>query len=102
MSINRKILATELVVEPIEASFCLKDRICASLKEVLMDVEIYAGDPELRLDERRLSEQLNISRTPAREALARLEQEGLVKIVPHRGVYIVRKSKAEILEMITV
>ena len=67
-----------------------------------MDVDIYADDPELRLDERRLSEQLNISRTPVREALARLEQEGLVEIVPRRGVYIVRKSKAEILEMITV
>jgi len=37
-----------------------------------------------------------------REALARLEQEGLVEIVPRRGIYIVRKSKAEVLEMITV
>ena len=56
----------------------------------------------MRLDERKLSEQLGISRTPLREALARLDQEGLVKIVPRRGVFIVRKNKAEILEMITV
>jgi len=65
-------------------------------------MNIYADDVELRLDERRLSEKLEISRTPVREALARLEQEGLVHIVPRRGVYIVRKTKAEILEMITV
>jgi DNA-binding GntR family transcriptional regulator len=36
-----------------------------------------------------------------REALSRLEHEGLVRILPRRGVYIVRKSKAEIIEMIT-
>jgi DNA-binding GntR family transcriptional regulator len=65
-------------------------------------MNIYADDAELRLDERRLSEQLSISRTPVREALARLEQEKLVQIVPRRGVYIVRKTKVEILEMLTV
>jgi len=65
-------------------------------------MNIYDDGTELRLDERRLSEQFGISRTPLREALARLDQEGLVNIVPRRGIYIVRKSKAEILEMITV
>jgi len=63
-------------------------------------MNIYEDGINLRLDERRLSEQLDTSRTPIREALARLEQEGLVRIVPRKGVYIVRKSKAEILEMI--
>jgi DNA-binding GntR family transcriptional regulator len=65
-------------------------------------MNIYAEDAELRLDERELSETLAISRTPIREALARLEQEGLVRIVPRKGVFIVRKTKDEILEMITV
>ena len=65
-------------------------------------MNIYSDDVELRLDERRLSEKLKISRTPLREALARLEQEGLVHIVPRRGVYIVRKTKEEVLEMIIV
>jgi len=89
-------------VQPIETNFSLKDRIYGSLKQAITGINIYAEDAELRLDERRLSEQLNISRTPVREALARLEQEGLVEIVPRRGVYIVRKTKAQILEMITV
>jgi DNA-binding GntR family transcriptional regulator len=100
--VKRRIAATELAVEPIVTSFSLKDHIYASLKDAITRVDIYAEDAELRLDERRLSEQLNISRTPVREALARLEQEGLVQIVPRRGVYIMRKTKTEILEMITV
>src|SRR5690606_31760833 len=65
-------------------------------------MDIYHKDAQLRLDERKLSEQFGISRTPLREALARLDHEGLVKIVPRRGVMIVRRSKSEIMEMITV
>src|SRR3546814_3715504 len=42
------------------------------------------------------------SRTPSREASNRLEQEGLVRSVPRKGVFVVRKTKAEILEMIVV
>ncbi|MCH8000448.1 MAG: GntR family transcriptional regulator, partial [Proteobacteria bacterium] len=91
-----------LDVQPIEANFSLKDRIYGSLKQAITSMNIYAEDAELRLDERELSDKLAISRTPIREALARLEQEGLVRIVPRKGVFIVRKTKAEILEMITV
>ena len=92
----------KLEVAPIEANFSLKDRIYNSLKQAITSMNIYAEDAELRLDERELSERLTISRTPIREALARLEQEGLVRIVPRKGVFIVRKTKDEILEMITV
>ena len=92
----------QLDVQPIEANFSLKDRIYGSLKQGITAMNIYAEGAELRLDERQLSEKLAISRTPIREALARLEQEGLVRIVPRKGVYIVRKTKEEVLEMITV
>jgi len=102
MSVKRRTLPAELKVAPIETNFSLKDKIYDSLKQAITSINLYADDAELRLDERRLSEQLEISRTPIREALARLEQEGLVEIVPRRGVYIVRKTKAEIMEMITV
>lgn len=92
----------DLKVEPIEANFSLKDRIYTTLRKAITSMNIYAEDAELRLDERELSEKLAISRTPIREALARLEQEGLVRIAPRKGVFIVRKTKGEILEMITV
>jgi DNA-binding GntR family transcriptional regulator len=92
----------QLDIKRIDEGFSLKARIYESLKNAIMNMNIYDDDTELRLDERRLSEQFGISRTPLREALARLDQEGLVNIVPRRGIYIVRKSKGEILEMITV
>ena len=102
MSLRRRSMSADLAVTPIDTGLSLKDKIYDSLKEAITSMNIYADDAELRLDERRLSEQLSISRTPVREALARLEQEKLVQIVPRRGVYIVRKTKVEILEMLTV
>jgi DNA-binding GntR family transcriptional regulator len=92
----------QLNLKPLTESFSLNSSIYKSLKAAIKTMNIYDDGAELRLDERKLSEQLGISRTPLREALARLDQEGLVKIVPRRGVFIVRKNKAEILEMITV
>ena len=102
MSLRRRSMSADLTITPIDTGLSLKDKIYDSLKEAITSMNIYSDDAELRLDERRLSEQLSISRTPVREALARLEQEKLVQIVPRRGVYIVRKTKAEILEMLTV
>ena len=92
----------QLDIRRIEEGFSLKTRIYDSLKSAISAMNIYDQNAELRLDERQLSQQFGISRTPLREALARLDQEGLVDIVPRRGVFIVRKSKSEILEMITV
>ena len=89
-----------LMLKPIDSNFSLKDHIYEALKDGITSMNIYAEDAELKLDERQLSEQLRISRTPIREALARLEQEGLVRILPRKGVMIVRKSVGEILEMI--
>ena len=93
---------TRLDVRPIDTGFVLKDKIYDALKEAIAHKNIYAESEELRLDERQLSDDLGVSRTPIREAVARLEQEGFVRTVPRRGVYVVRKSKTEILEMITV
>ncbi len=95
-------LPNKLQVKPIETTFSLKEHIYDTLREGITSMNIYADDAQLKLDERQLSEQLGISRTPIREALARLEQEGLVTVIPRRGVFIVRKSRKEILEMITV
>jgi DNA-binding GntR family transcriptional regulator len=92
----------KLNLKPIETSFSLKEHIYKVLKDGITSMNVYTEDAELRLDERRMSEQLGISRTPVREALARLEQEGFVEIQPRRGVYIKRKSLEEILEMVTV
>lgn len=84
----------------IETNFTLKDHVYDMLREAIVEMNIYDEDTDLRLDERSLADQLGISRTPLREALARLESEGFVEIRPRKGVYVVRKTMAEILEMI--
>ncbi len=92
----------KLVVQPIDVNFSLKSKIYEALRQSIIDMDIYAAEEDPRLDERQLSEDLGVSRTPVREALARLEQEGFVRTVPRKGVFVVRKTKKEVLEMITV
>ncbi|HEV2336191.1 MAG TPA: GntR family transcriptional regulator [Stellaceae bacterium] len=74
----------------------------AALKRAICAMDIYDQPQEIRLDERRLSQRLGVSRTPIREAMTLLEQEGFVRTRPRRGIFVVRKSKREIVEMITV
>jgi DNA-binding GntR family transcriptional regulator len=89
-----------LVLHPLPASASLRDRAYAALKQAIMDADIYAHRDEIRLDERQVSRALGVSRTPIREAMTLLEQEGFVRTVPRRGGYIVRKTKRQIIEMI--
>jgi DNA-binding GntR family transcriptional regulator len=64
-------------------------------------MDLYGSREEIRLDERQLASDLGVSRTPVREAMAQLEREGFVRSVPRRGIYVVRKTRAEVIEMIT-
>ncbi|MDH5409841.1 MAG: GntR family transcriptional regulator [Alphaproteobacteria bacterium] len=95
-------MSSQLTIPTLQANVSLKEKTYDILKEAICRMNIYAPDAQLRLDERQLSEQLGISRTPLREALVRLEQEGLVNIIPRRGIFIVRKTKREIVELIIV
>ncbi len=92
----------QLALSPIEVPSGLQDRIYEALKHAIVGLDPYDGDDLHRLDERQLAEELGVSRTPVREALCRLQNEGFVHTIPRRGVFVTRKSKAEILEMITV
>jgi DNA-binding GntR family transcriptional regulator len=94
--------SAKLLVSPIDVSFVLKNKVYEGLKQAILSMNVYAQAGETRLDERQLSEDFGVSRTPVREAITRLEQEGFVKVIPRRGAFVVRKTKKEILEMITV
>ena len=93
MSISSKL-------SPIAVNFTLKDHTYDVLRSAILDMNIYDEDVDLRLDERAMADQLGISRTPIREALARLAQDGLVEILPRKGVFVLRKSLEEVLEMV--
>jgi len=89
-------------IVPLEHTKGLKTRVYESLRELIGRMEIYASKEPIRLDERALGEQLGVSRTPVREAISRLEQEGLVENIARRGSFVVRKNKSEILDIVDV
>jgi DNA-binding GntR family transcriptional regulator len=92
----------KFAVEPLDTGASFKTKAYAALKSAISQMGIYDHPSEIRLDERQLCEALGVSRTPVREAMALLEREGFVRSVPRRGIFVVRKTKREIIEMITV
>ena len=90
-----------VAVAPLEDTSTFADRAYAALKSVILSLDIYEKPGDVRLDERQLASDLGISRTPVREAMAQLEREGFVRPVPRRGLYVVRKTRAEVIELIT-
>ena len=90
-----------LAIEPIDTSFSFKNKAYVALKNVIVSMDVYRDRQDIRLDERQLAQDFGVSRTPVREAMAQLEREGFVRSVPRRGIYVVRKSKKEVIEMIT-
>ena len=101
---NRNVIKMQVVrpvVHPVVISTSLKEQTYEALKRAITSMNIYAQLEAPKLDERHLAKSLGVSRTPAREALARLEQEGLVQTIRRRGVFVVRKTKNEIIEIVT-
>jgi DNA-binding GntR family transcriptional regulator len=92
---------SHIAVEPIASPASFKNRAYAALKDVIVSMDVYRSRSDIRLDERRLALDFGISRTPVREAMAQLEREGFVRSVPRRGIYVVRKTKRDVIEMIT-
>ena len=89
-----------LDVPRLDTSTSFRKEAYAALKRAITAMDIYDHAQEIRLDERRLSAGLGVSRTPIREAMTLLEQEGFLRTVPRRGIFIVRKSKKQIIEIV--
>jgi DNA-binding GntR family transcriptional regulator len=94
-------LRSQPALAPIDATQSFKHKAYAALKNAIVAMDIYRSREDIRLDERKLAQDFGISRTPVREAMAQLESEGFVRSVPRRGIYVVRKTKREVIEMIT-
>ena len=75
----------------------LRERVYKILKGMIVSQEF---PPGVKIDEEQLAKQLGVSRTPIRESLLRLENEGIVKIIPRRGASIVRHSREKIVELL--
>lgn len=74
------------------ASPSATQRVYEHVKQGILDASYGAGD---LLTEGLVSEQVGVSRTPVREALLRLETEGLVRLYPKKGALVVPVSAKE-------
>lgn len=77
----------------------LTDRAYRTLEEMIVTLELEPGSV---LSEIALSEQLGIGRTPIREALQRLSREGLVVILPRKGILVTEINPAKQLQVLEV
>jgi DNA-binding GntR family transcriptional regulator len=72
------------------------DWVYEELKSAIVDLRLAPGDP---LREAALAEQLGVSKTPIREALTRLEQEGLVETTSFKGAVVSGYSRQDLIEI---
>ena len=77
----------------------LHAQVAQRLRQMLVENRIAPG---AKLNERALSEALNVSRTPLREAIKMLAAEGLVELLPNRGAIAVCLTEADVLNTFEV
>jgi DNA-binding GntR family transcriptional regulator len=80
--------------EPRGEPTSLKELAHSVIREAILRHEL---KPNTQLSEPQLAEQLGMSRTPIREALKSLEEEGLVQIVPRQGAFVTDISAVDIV-----
>jgi DNA-binding GntR family transcriptional regulator len=77
----------------------VREHVYRYLKESILEGKYKPGE---RLNELELSEKLNISRTPIREALFSLASQGFVKNIPRKGIVVSKISEQDIFEVFTI
>lgn len=77
----------------------LHEQVAHRLRQMLVENRITPG---AKLNERELSEVLQVSRTPLREAIKMLAAEGLVELLPNRGAIAVELSEADVFNTFEV
>ncbi len=77
----------------------LREIVFESLREAIMEGNLKPGE---RLMEVQLAEKLGVSRTPVREAIRKLELEGLIIMVPRKGAYVADVSLEDILDVLEI
>ncbi len=74
----------------------LAETVYEALRRAILDREFDPGEP---LTEQDLSHRFGVSRTPVREALAKLERDRLVRVVPKKGAFVRTVSHDDIREL---
>ncbi len=84
---------------PIDSYKPLRDVVVESIRQAIISGQF---PPGMRLMELQLAEEMGVSRTPVREAIRKMELEGLVVMIPRRGAYVADISIKDINEVYEV
>jgi DNA-binding GntR family transcriptional regulator len=68
-------------------------------REIHNMIALHRFEPGLRVNLEKVAREIGVSRTPVREAIRRLEQEGIVKTIPNRGVFMLENPLERAIEM---
>ena len=77
----------------------LRDVVFENLRGAIVEGRLKPGE---RLMEVQLAEQLGVSRTPVREAIRKLELEGLVVMLPRKGAYVANMSLKDLIDVLEI
>ena len=77
----------------------LREIVFTTMREAIINGDFKPGQ---RLMEVQLAEQMGVSRTPVREAIRKLELEGLVVMVPRKGAYVAGLSSEDVREVVEI
>lgn len=96
---GNKIMESKLSKLEISNYKPLREIVFEHLRSSILNGKLEPGE---RLMELQLAEQLGVSRTPVREAIRKLELEGLVEMIPRKGAYVADMSIKDILDVLEV
>ncbi|MDR2005705.1 MAG: GntR family transcriptional regulator [Acidaminococcales bacterium] len=74
----------------------LREIVCEALRTAIIGGVLKPGE---RLMEMQLADELGVSRTPIREAIRKLEQEGFIEMLPRRGAYVANISIKDVIDV---
>jgi DNA-binding GntR family transcriptional regulator len=77
----------------------LEDKIYSQLRSLIVSRQLLPGE-RILVDQ--LAAEMGVSRTPVLNAFRRLGQEGVVEVLPRRGIYVRRYGKAEMVRLFAV
>jgi DNA-binding GntR family transcriptional regulator len=89
--------ASNATLEPLVENETLGEKAYFAIRNAIVSGVLQPGE---RITERDIAERLHVSTTPIREALRRLEQEGLVVRIPNRGVLVSDMPSVSVAELL--
>jgi DNA-binding GntR family transcriptional regulator len=89
----------QTILSPVSSPLSLEKRAYDSLKDAILTFRLKPGQSLVEND---LARQLNISKTPVRDALLKLEKEGFVNKVPYTGTYVAEINPQMVMDIFEI